>query len=248
MDDQQHVVDLVDAYALGALEPDEVAYVETHLAHCPACEAAAHAARMTAERLLLGAPLVAPSTGLRGRVLARVHAEAQADLREETQQRSQRSENNHNAADTPTRSRLSNLIARFRGVATDTGADEVNDALGVLLSLPDCTLVEVNGTADAPGARARLVGSPSRHEAVLITSGLQSLPPDRAYQIWLLRDGQPYPNALFRSARNGHGQQVAHMREPLGLYNAVAVTPEPATGSPGPTGPIVLLGELPTNE
>ena len=40
MDSQDaHVDNLIDAYALGALEPDEVALVERHLPTCDACQA-----------------------------------------------------------------------------------------------------------------------------------------------------------------------------------------------------------------
>jgi anti-sigma-K factor RskA len=88
------------------------------------------------------------------------------------------------------------------------------------------------------------VGVPDGRDAVLVASGLHALPPDRAYQVWFLRGGQPTPNAVFSVTHAGHGRRLVHAPGRLRDFDVVAVTPEPASGSPAPTGPIVLAGEL----
>ncbi|HEV7125819.1 MAG TPA: anti-sigma factor [Ktedonobacterales bacterium] len=234
--DEQHADNLIDAYALGALEADEVAEVESHLEVCPRCQALARAARASAQALLYATPLVEPPLDLRHSVLARVHQIATAESSTDT-----------GIPDGPPNAITAGGLGRwFRTLLRDdpTQRDEASFRLAQLMSDPTCQVWQVGGTADAPGASARLVGTPSGREAVILTSGLHALPPDRAYQVWFLRGGQPIPNAVFHVARGGRGRQVVHAPTRLNDDLTVAVTPEPAAGSPAPTGPIVLMGQL----
>lgn len=74
-----HVGELLDAYALGALEPDEVDRVEGHLQICAGCRSMLEPSRQTAEELLIAVPTVAVPSSLRARTLARIHGEKMAD-------------------------------------------------------------------------------------------------------------------------------------------------------------------------
>jgi anti-sigma-K factor RskA len=249
--DERHADDSLDAYALGALEPAEAAWVESHLAQCERCRRLAASARAVADRLPLSVPLVPPPPDLRARVLARVHAVARADAAA------------HNppaatlapaaptltaeqvpAATTPERDAAAGgLLGRiFRGLGG--GADQAAERLAQLLATPGAAVWEVAGTAEAPEARARLVGVPDGRDGVLVTAGLRSLPAGSAYQVWFLRGGQPLPNATFRVGHDGVARQIVHAPGPLRDYEVVAITPEPAGGSPAPTGPIVLAGQI----
>lgn len=257
--DEQHVDEHVDAYALGALEPEEVASVEAHLEHCARCQQLVAAARASVRAMLYGAPLVAPPPDLRARVLQRVHQVAvsetargtRANAHPETMSLAAPAETA--GAETPDAGtaagggqhwgRLGRLVRSMLG-GEPAGGDPAADLLAALLGDPTCTVWSVAGTDDAPGASARLIGVPAGRDAVLVTSGLDHLPPDRAYQVWFLRGGQPVPNALFRVAGGGRGRQVVHAPTRLEDFEVVAVTPEPAGGSPAPTGPIVLMGQL----
>src|SRR5262245_13702932 len=67
-----HVEELVDLEALGALEPHESAQVRAHVAACPSCAAALHAAEETAARLALSVPLRVAPPALRARVMRAV--------------------------------------------------------------------------------------------------------------------------------------------------------------------------------
>jgi anti-sigma-K factor RskA len=113
-----------------------------------------------------------------------------------------------------------------------------------LLRSPHPAVWELPGTAEAPQARARLLGSPAEQMAVLIVSGLEPLPPERDYQLWFLREGKPEGSAVFDVQRSGEGQILVHAPRQLGQYDLAAITPEPAGGSPGPTGPIIIAGEI----
>lgn len=71
--------ELLETYALGALDPEERASVEAHLATgCPDCAKAVDEARWLVSQLAYAAPEAAPSDMLKGRLMQTVCAEAQA--------------------------------------------------------------------------------------------------------------------------------------------------------------------------
>ncbi|MEO7002990.1 MAG: anti-sigma factor [Ktedonobacterales bacterium] len=249
---EEHVSHLIDAYALGALEPDEVDTVERHLATCAECRAEAERAKTVVAHLLYIAPPATPSPDLRVRTLARIRALANADANDSQRQHDAAvgadadDPANDDAAQAsvavhPLTRTLRSLIASLPGGET---VEPVEATLRTLLSEPDCVIWPLNGTDDGPGASARLVGSRRRRRAVLLTSGLRRLTPNQAYQVWFLHGGKPQPNALFSVDRAGRGASIVRASAPLAGFETVAVTPEPAGGSPGPTGPIVLVGAL----
>ena len=144
---------------------------------------------------------------------------------------------------------LTRLVRGLLGAAgvEPTGATQSGQAdalLRELLADPDCVIWPVGGTDDAPHASGRLIGSRARRRAVLFTSGLRKPGANREYQVWFLTGGKPQPNTLFTVDRAGHSLSVVRAAAPLSNFDTVAVTPEPAGGSPGPTGPIVLVGQL----
>lgn len=238
-----HVDDLVDAYALGALEPDEVDAVERHLEECAACRALAEEARRNAQLLLYAAPPAQPPASLRGRVLARI-VEEKAAMATGHAIPSGGSTPAPEANPEPARGPFRRLLQALRNEPAT--ADDTGLALRDLLADPQVEIWPVSGTNDAPGASARLVTSPRQRDGVLIASGLRRPTTGMTYQIWLLRGGQPLPNALFTVNRAGVGAGIVHADKPWRDFETVAVTPEPTSGSPAPTGPIVLAGSLAT--
>lgn len=238
-----HVDDLVDAYALGALEPDEVDAVERHLEECAACRALADEARRNAQLLLYAAPPAEPPASLRGRLLARI-AQEKADMATGRATLSGGSTPDPEVDSERARGPFRKLLQAIRNEPAT--ADNTGLALRDLLADPQVEIWPVAGTNDAPGASARLVTSPRRRDGVLIASGLRRPTTGMAYQIWLLRGGQPVPNTLFTVNRSGVGAGIVRADEPWHDFDTVAVTPEPTSGSPAPTGPIVLAGSLVT--
>jgi hypothetical protein len=67
-----HVDDLVAGYALGALEPDEVAAVDAHVRTCLACESALVDAQRTTAMLPFTVPLVVPPMDTKVALFSRV--------------------------------------------------------------------------------------------------------------------------------------------------------------------------------
>ena len=234
----EHVDNLIDAYALGALEPDEVAQVERHLETCDACRALLDAVRAVTSDLLLAVPQAAPPPALRGRILSRIH--------DETQPASQPTEQTPAPpAETPRPGRMGRLLRSLFGSETPELADgDADTLLRDLLLDPQVTIRPIAGAEHASHASARFVGAPARHEGVVLAQGLRPLDAQHAYQVWLLRDGQPQPNNVFIVDHAGRGIGIVRADEAPLDFDVLAITPEPAGGSPEPTGNIVLAGAL----
>ena len=75
----EHVEDLIDLEAVGALEPAESAFVRAHAAGCPLCRASLAEAEATATRLALAVPLQRAPAALRQRVMREVVAPAPSE-------------------------------------------------------------------------------------------------------------------------------------------------------------------------
>ena len=75
----EHVEDLIDLEAVGALEPAESAFVRAHAAGCPLCRASLAEAEATAARLALAVPLQRAPAEIRQRVMREVVAPAPSE-------------------------------------------------------------------------------------------------------------------------------------------------------------------------
>ncbi|MEU6727083.1 anti-sigma factor [Nonomuraea wenchangensis] len=96
----------------------------------------------------------------------------------------------------------------------------------------------------ASGGTATLVVSRSAARLLFTASGLPALPESRGYELWLMGPGGPRPAGLLGRAENGVTAPV--VVTPLRGDERVALTVEPARGSPRPTTDPILLADLPT--
>jgi anti-sigma-K factor RskA len=101
--------------------------------------------------------------------------------------------------------------------------------------------VALRGTDQAPGATGEVV-QPASGPPLLVAHGLAELPPNQVYQVWIIAGGQPTGVGLLRPT--GAGPPIVPLERDLAGAQVVALTIEPAGGSPAPTGPIVLAGNL----
>lgn len=101
-------------------------------------------------------------------------------------------------------------------------------ALSRLLAARD---VQTASGTFTSGGSGTVVVSASQHTAMLVTSGLPSLPAGKVYEAWTIRNGAA-PAGTF-----GSSSATAILRLPPAAFHAsqVAVTVEPAGGSPHPT-------------
>ena len=108
--------------------------------------------------------------------------------------------------------------------------------VALLARLPGGQVLNLVGTG-VPSASARLFVVEDGRRAELAVDALPPLPPGRVYQLWFAEPGQPVrTGGVFEVNRQGDAVAQVAIPLPLERASAVAVTEEPAPGSPGPTG------------
>jgi anti-sigma-K factor RskA len=260
------LLELAGAYALGALEPDERAAVEAHLAEpgphqgCPEEVGRAHVAAAELARAL---PEVKPDAAVWRAIEARTGATSrrrppligpvgwvavaaaaaalfflQVELREVRRQRDAASRAQADAA--AAAGERDRLRAEVEALAGATALQR--DALA-LLARPGTRVVPLQ---PQPGQTARAVAvyDAAEGRALILSS---SLPPleGKSYQLWVIRGTAPPRPAGF--LQPGAGGVAAGEVEPSLVQgappDALAVSLEPAGGSPSPTQ-ILMVGKI----
>lgn len=105
-----------------------------------------------------------------------------------------------------------------------------------LLSAPD---VQVHAVTLADGSTGSYVLSPSQDRGLFTSSATSSAPQGHTYQVWTVHDGQPMGSGLFE----GDGQ-IRIWIENVSGAEAAAITIEPAGGSQQPTTDEMAQTEL----
>ncbi|MGW1890974.1 anti-sigma factor [Streptomyces sp. NPDC002004] len=247
---------LAAPYALDALEPAERHRFERHLGRCGRCQAEVRALSEDVVRLAwsIAAP---PPAALRDRVLSAVRATPQ-ETAPQGDTRTRTAARPGGAPDGPARVRGARggrpLFVPF-ATATAAAALVVASLFAVQATRTEDTLNQERAQAReiahvlaAPDARAtsghdgrgrgmNVVASATQGRAVVTVTGLGAPPSGRVHQLWLMRPDVP-PRSL--GLLQGDAPFVAG-----GLGTAatsLAVTIEPAGGSPRPTSaPLVQL-------
>lgn len=97
--------------------------------------------------------------------------------------------------------------------------------------------MKLQGTQIASRAVGRLYAPSDDTTLALIVNDLPPLPSGMVYQFWLIDvTGDRTSGGTFTVDEQGRGWLIVHAPKPLGNYQGVGVTMEPAGGSPQPTG------------
>jgi anti-sigma-K factor RskA len=222
------------AHALGALPDAERAEFEAHLGRCQGCADEVAGLRETAARLGNAVDHVVPGD-LRPHVLAAVRHARQVSPAIELGTFSSRRQGFRRAAALVAAACLTAaVVAGAHGALTTSRITPVaanpRTQIAGLLSAPDLRLV----TAGNPAGTAAI--SLSRNEMLFLVDDLPALPRDRVYQLWLVHDHGPRPDAILRPAGKAMSVLVTGIEE----VGKVILTIEPAGGSSSPTGTPVL--------
>jgi anti-sigma-K factor RskA len=240
--DTPHAAEAVlGAHALGALTQAEAARVEAHLAVCEVCAARSAEFRQVAEGLLHLAPEVAPPARLRSSLIAALDASTARAPR-----RSPRLAWAGALAAVALLAlnlaqwvRNASLQTQLESLAAEQRAAQTAQALR---SYPSSQVLELQ----ADEIRGTLVYDPGFPVAVLYIWGLEDPGPQQAYQAWLVAaDGTRTSGGLLELPPDrGFAWLVMRPPEALREYRSLGLTLEPAGGSPLPTGPRILGGDL----
>jgi anti-sigma-K factor RskA len=249
-----HPHDELAAYALDALDPPEADRVAAHVQGCDSCAGAVGEYQDVAAALALRLPHAAPSPELRRRVL---EAASGADGHER-RPHPMRVVRARSWVERLRRNLLGTVAAAVAVAALAWGAflqaqvariGAENAQLAeqaasyerviAVLEAPDFTVRDLSADA-AAGADGRVYFDAGSGRGMLMVHSLPPPPEDKAYQVWLVHNGRRTSAALFRTSADGWGYTFLQSPEPIGGYDALGITLEPAGGSAAPTGPRLL--------
>lgn len=132
-------------------------------------------------------------------------------------------------------------LARLSTQMTKTQAQLSHERAVVnLLTSPDAHMAKLAGTKVAPGAHAMLAYD-KNGQAMLMASGLPTVPEGMAYQLWYIKDNKKMPGKVFTPDAAGNGvleDQIPAIAREAAVF---AVTLEPKSGVQAPTGSIYLV-------
>jgi anti-sigma-K factor RskA len=241
------ILDLLAAYALGALEPEEVAQVSALLTEHPEWRATLAELRATADRLPYGLPEAVPATDLRERVLK--HATGRTSTAQPIAVR----------AIDRTRAWIWSFAAiaavaivfaaivwtQFIGARKDLAQLQAQVAAmqGELSRMQAQIAAAEKVIASLQGQSGSAAIVQTRAGGTLLVAQLPPLSPGRVYQLWRIPGGgNPLSTGLFTVDQQGYGQIILSPDQQPQAGETVAVTDEPDGGSPGPTTQPLIVG------
>lgn len=231
----------LSAYALGALDGEETAALESHLQTCDSCRAELAGYRRVGTGLLSAMPPQAPRAALR-RSLANRLPNARRSYRPHWQW-----------------GWLFNRVAAATAIVLLLGMNlfslsqvrslqmqqaelarrlEMDQAALAMIALPNGQALPVSGD----GVTGSLIVNGEKNSAVLILSDLPVLEQGETYQIWLIQPDNGRVSAGLFNADRADPITIAslHSSNSFQAYVGIGITVEPAGGSEQPTGPRVF--------
>ena len=233
-DEHTPFIENIPAYAISALDADEVAALESHLETCASCQAELAQYRGVGESLLTAVPPKPPSPALRKSL--------QRGLPSARKARPQRTWSFGSLALGMAVLALLVLnlvsLAQLRQIQSQQAnlLDEVEDSQAALamLSSENVQMLPISGEE----VSGTLLLDENRSRAVLILQDLPALTADLVYQMWLIEPNGGRVSAGLFLPENGQAYttQIISSPEMLSDFSGIGVTVEPAGGSEQPTG------------
>ena len=229
----EEIEELAGAYALRALPPEALRAAQEHLDSCSRHPDFA-GLRTVASQLHAAAPEMEPPPRLKTRLMDTIRREAAHPAQRAPAE-----------ADGPGLRRwLPTIIPRYAlaGALAVFVAALIgwNVYLQTADSGQDATFVRV--LTDGGVAEGRILYLEQDQIAVITVENLEPLSADKTYQVWAIDDGRPTGIGLFNTSENGDA--TAAIEVDLSDVEIVAITVEPAGGSPQPTSDPVLASQI----
>jgi anti-sigma-K factor RskA len=133
------------------------------------------------------------------------------------------------------------LQSQQASLATDLA--EQNQAL-ILLAAEEPQEIEIFDPEGLSTARADILWNNSLRLAVVYVRDFPQCESGMKYQLWLTKNGERRSGGLFSVDASGMGLLVVPLEQSIDAYDVIGITPEPAGGSPGPTAPPIVRGEI----
>lgn len=257
---------LYEEYALGVLEGGERAELEAHLARAgdPCVEGVAHA-RWIVSQLAHAAPEAQPSAALRGKIMDAVKPTAARSVAPFEKPKPARASTAfpvwawaaaaalalitgyamhrmNNQYDQLAELRKEMKLALAQNQALQNQIDMERMVSSVVMSPDSKPLKLMPKNTGMPMVHAYL----HPHMGVAIMADqMPSLPAARTLQLWFVpKSGKPMSVAIFHPDAMGQIALVAPVNMPETEIAALAITEEPAGGSPQPTSAIAWMAQM----
>jgi len=257
------IEELLPAYALGALDGDDLRELEEHLAGgCEECRRQLALWQGDLEALAAEVPPIEPSETTRARVSRLAGGMPAASVapvrgapwwtvaaaavllalalwgllgqaRMEQEVRGLEAERDRLQRQVEV---LSREVGRMR-----TDVQQAKQDLQVIAA-PGVQAVNLAGLGPSPGARGRTYVNPSTRDALFYAFDLPALPADKTYQLWFIAGDKPVSAGTFAVDPRGTASLRVERVADVPQIQAWAVTIEPRGGVPQPTGAMVLKG------
>ena len=257
--------ELGSALALDALEPAERDFLEAHIRRCPDCARELAELRQVAAQLALGLPQHEPPAALRERIMALAARDTVTE---------QRSGGATERVAPPPRSwwrrwaaglslaslavalaallwaaSLQAQLGQAQRQVAESGAQleriRANYfTIASVLASPQLEVRELQPAESVPGASGKVWVDRGSGRGMMMARGLPDLAQNQAFQVWLSNAQGRVSAGLLRANDEDVYYLVLQAPGKLTDYQRLGVTIEPSSGSPGPTGPRVIGGEI----
>jgi anti-sigma-K factor RskA len=258
--------ELIDLYALGALDDAKAADVAAHLDTCPECRQMLERAELAVAHLPMAlaaaSPVKLPSE-LKGRVLASASRVGQAPGPAPVPLAEQPAERLPTLRSLPMRFnrrsvaaaaavillivalgwgvRLSQALDRERSLR-ERMSDLANQQAEIVIEVvdaPDGTKLVLLPPTEGSDAYGKVFTRPNLPEVVVMANRLPPPPEGQSYHVWLTADGRQVFAGALPISDQGFGLLIHEASQPGPVYDAVEIRLEPAEATE-PSGDAVL--------
>ena len=246
----EEIKDLLDAYALGAVDQDEAYRLEGHVADCLDCWEELNKSRRTAALLSLSVPIRPASDQLRRRIMARAQTD---DARAERRSLLPRLRPTWRSAVGALgvaavgslffASLLQVQVTDLRGdkneitqqlTAASTELEQQRQIVAVL-SASDSEKIPMNSAALRSEAESVYNWSRDSAAGFIVCNNFPALPPAQVYQVWFTTTGRIEPVATFVPHADGGCQIPMDMTRVDWRPEGIGISIEPEGGSSRPS-------------
>ena len=232
--------------ALGTLQGEERVALEKHLEGCAACRRELERLRGDTALLALSASGPKPPQRSRERLLKAIAKESRAQR--PSGSRPAGWQRRHvccwRRSSLVRSDRLAQRVAQLQNESAQQQAqlERAREVVSTLTST-DAMRVTLVAAQAPPQPQGRAIYVRDRSSLIFLASNLPGLPPQKAYELWLIpTNGAPIPAGVFKPDARGSAS-VIEPPLPGGVEaKAFAITVEPEQGSATPTMPIVMMG------
>lgn len=250
---EQYAEDLA-LYALDALSEEERAKLEQHLATCAACRLELEQLRTDTALLAMSAAGPRPPQRARQRLLEAVAREPRTAPVVESSARSAWWGWLGWAATAAVivfslslwkeNTSLHAMLASARSSEAES-TRQLNELRRIAAPIiePEAQRVTLVAVKTSPQPQGKAFYLRSRNSLVFLASNMPALPPQKAYELWLIPTiGNPIPAGVFKPDAHGSASVVNPPLPPGTEAKAFAITVENQAGSEKPTTPILMMG------